>query len=76
MFFSFAQYCLSLLIFQVAEFKIFIEDMAAASLRCVAFAYRTHEMDDVPDEDHREEWKLPEDNLIMLGIVGIKVHNI
>ncbi|CAD6344121.1 unnamed protein product [Miscanthus lutarioriparius] len=57
---------------KVAEFKKFIEDMAAASLRCVAFAYRTHEMDDVPDEDHREEWKLPEDNLIMLGIVGIK----
>jgi hypothetical protein len=69
-------YGLSLLIFQVAEFKKFIEDMAAASLRCVAFAYRTHEMDDVPDEDRREEWQLPEDNLIMLGIVGIKVHNI
>jgi Ca2+-transporting ATPase len=50
--------------------------MAAASLRCVAFAYRTHEMDDVPDEDQRAEWKLPEDSLIMLGIVGIKVHNI
>ncbi|AQK45934.1 calcium-transporting ATPase 5, plasma membrane-type isoform X2 [Zea mays] len=57
---------------KVAEFKKFIEDMAAASLRCVAFAYRTHEMDDVPDEDRREEWQLPEDNLIMLGIVGIK----
>lgn len=64
----------SLLISQVAEFKKFIEDMAAASLRCVAFAYRTHRMDDVPDEDQRAEWKLPEDNLIMLGIVGIKVH--
>ncbi|AQK45926.1 Calcium-transporting ATPase 9 plasma membrane-type [Zea mays] len=58
---------------KVAEFKKFIEDMAAASLRCVAFAYRTHEMDDVPDEDRREEWQLPEDNLIMLGIVGIKM---
>jgi hypothetical protein len=50
--------------------------MAVASLRCVAFAYITHEMDDVPNEDQRAEWKLPEDNLIMLGIVGIKVHNI
>jgi Ca2+-transporting ATPase len=33
-------------------------------------------MDDVPDEDQRAEWKLPEDSLIMLGIVGIKVHNV
>ncbi|CAL5025576.1 unnamed protein product [Urochloa decumbens] len=57
---------------KVAEFKKFIEDMAAASLRCVAFAYRTYEVDDVPNEDQRAEWKLPEDNLIMLGIVGIK----
>ncbi|XP_062183925.1 calcium-transporting ATPase 5, plasma membrane-type isoform X2 [Phragmites australis] len=57
---------------KVAEFKKFIEDMAAVSLRCVAFAYRTHVMDDVPNEDQRADWKLPEDNLIMLGIVGIK----
>ncbi|PUZ48775.1 hypothetical protein GQ55_7G273800 [Panicum hallii var. hallii] len=57
---------------KVAEFKKFIEDMATASLRCVAFAYRTYEMDDVPNEDQRDEWQLPEDNLIMLGIVGIK----
>nr|CAB3485681.1 unnamed protein product [Digitaria exilis] len=56
----------------VTEFKKFIEDMAAASLRCVAFAYRTYEMGDVPNEDQRAEWKLPEDNLIVLGIVGIK----
>lgn len=67
------QFGLNLLMFQVAEFKKFIDDMAAASLRCVAFAYRTYEMDDVPNEDQREEWKLPEDNLIILGIVGIKV---
>jgi Ca2+-transporting ATPase len=32
-------------------------------------------MDDVPNEDQRDEWQLPEDNLIILGIVGIKVHN-
>ncbi|KAJ1272648.1 hypothetical protein BS78_06G219400 [Paspalum vaginatum] len=57
---------------KVAEFKKFIEDMAAGSLRCVAFAYRTYGIDDVPNEDQRAEWKLPEDNLIMLGIVGIK----
>ena len=45
-----------------------------ASLRCVAFAYRPCEMSDVPNEDQRAEWVLPEDNLIMLGIVGIKVN--
>jgi hypothetical protein len=32
-------------------------------------------MSDVPNEDQRAEWILPEDNLIMLGIVGIKVNN-
>ncbi|XP_047065852.1 calcium-transporting ATPase 5, plasma membrane-type [Lolium rigidum] len=57
---------------KVGEFKKFIEDMAVASLRCVAFAYRPCEMSDVPKEDQRAEWILPEDNLIMLGIVGIK----
>jgi hypothetical protein len=58
---------------QISEFKKFIEDMAASSLRCVAFAYRTYEMVDVPSEDRRADWILPEDDLIMLGIVGIKV---
>ncbi|VAH51319.1 unnamed protein product [Triticum turgidum subsp. durum] len=57
---------------KVGEFKKFIEDMAVASLRCVAFAYRPCEMSDVPKEDQRADWVLPEDNLIMLGIVGIK----
>jgi P-type Ca2+ transporter type 2C len=47
--------------------------MAASSLRCVAFAYRPHDMAEVPNEDQRDDWKLPEDNLIILGIVGIKV---
>jgi hypothetical protein len=32
-------------------------------------------MSDVPKEDQRAEWILPEDNLIMLGIVGIKVNS-
>ncbi|BAF15709.1 calcium-transporting ATPase 5, plasma membrane-type [Oryza sativa Japonica Group] len=57
---------------KISEFKKFIEDMAASSLRCVAFAYRTYEMVDVPSEDRRADWILPEDDLIMLGIVGIK----
>jgi P-type Ca2+ transporter type 2C len=30
-------------------------------------------MAEVPNEDQRDDWKLPEDNQIMLGIVGIKV---
>uniref|UniRef100_A0A0D9W937 Calcium-transporting ATPase n=1 Tax=Leersia perrieri TaxID=77586 RepID=A0A0D9W937_9ORYZ len=57
---------------KMSEFKKFIEDMAALSLRCVAFAYRTYGMDDVPNEDQRADWILPEDDLILLGIVGIK----
>ncbi|XP_062226645.1 calcium-transporting ATPase 5, plasma membrane-type-like isoform X2 [Phragmites australis] len=57
---------------KAAEFKKSIEDMAAASLRCIAFAYRTYEIGDVPNEDQRVDWKLPEDNLIILGILGIK----
>ncbi|KAL5214098.1 hypothetical protein ABZP36_003250 [Zizania latifolia] len=57
---------------KVGEFKKFIEDMAVSSLRCVAFAYRAYEMGDVPNEDQRADWILPEDDLIMLGIVGIK----
>lgn len=49
--------------------------MAARSLRCVAIAYRTCEVDKVPtDELHLGRWFLPEDELILLAIVGIKVH--
>ncbi|KAK3142086.1 hypothetical protein QOZ80_4BG0342040 [Eleusine coracana subsp. coracana] len=50
----------------VAEFKKLIEDMAAASLRCVAFAYRKYKMEDIPNEDQRADWTLPKDSLIML----------
>ncbi|XP_043719455.1 calcium-transporting ATPase 10, plasma membrane-type-like isoform X2 [Telopea speciosissima] len=54
-------------------FKKAIEDMAAGSLRCVAIAYRLYEMDKVPkDEEQRAEWLLPEDELVLLAIVGIK----
>lgn len=50
--------------------------MAAKSLRCVAVAYRTCEVDEVPtDEEQLEQWALPEDDLILLAIVGIKVVN-
>lgn len=50
-----------------------INEMAANSLRCVAIAYRLYEMDKIPtDEDQLAQWALPEDNLILLAIVGIK----
>lgn len=55
-------------------FKKAIEDMAAGSLRCVAIAYRSYELDKVPsDEEEVAQWELPEDDLILLAIVGLKV---
>ncbi|KAL8039978.1 hypothetical protein ABFX02_10G070500 [Erythranthe guttata] len=58
---------------KVAYFKKAIEDMAVGSLRCVAIAYRTCEMEKVPTNDEElEKWQLPEDDLILLAIVGIK----
>ncbi|XP_042400097.1 calcium-transporting ATPase 5, plasma membrane-type-like [Zingiber officinale] len=63
---------LTSLIIQVDEFKKSIEIMAAKSLRCVAFAYKMYDHDRVPEVDKRGDWKLPEDELVMLAIVGIK----
>ncbi|PKU78352.1 calcium-transporting ATPase 5, plasma membrane-type-like [Dendrobium catenatum] len=57
---------------QMDAFKKSIEDMAEASLRCVAIAYRLYEMEYVPKEEERDSWALPESDLILLGIVGIK----
>lgn len=59
---------------QMDEFKECIETMAAVSLRCVAFAYRLYDLEKVPREEDRVNWVLPEDDLILLGIVGIKVN--
>ncbi|XP_010276717.1 PREDICTED: calcium-transporting ATPase 10, plasma membrane-type [Nelumbo nucifera] len=54
-------------------FRKAIEDMAAGSLRCVAIAYRPYDLDNVPkEEEERAGWQLPEDDLILLAIVGIK----
>ncbi|XP_027122620.1 calcium-transporting ATPase 9, plasma membrane-type-like [Coffea arabica] len=54
-------------------FKSAIETMAAKSLRCVAIAYRKCEVEKVPtDEEQLAGWVLPEDELILLAIVGIK----
>ncbi|KAI3455723.1 hypothetical protein Pfo_012386 [Paulownia fortunei] len=61
----------------IDEDKDFLKDainnMAARSLRCVAIAYRTCEADDVPtDQEQLAQWTLPEDDLVLLAIVGIK----
>lgn len=58
---------------QLNQFSKQIEDMAAISLRCVAFAYKTDNVENIPDEENREQWVLPEDDLIFIGVAGIKV---
>ncbi|KAL2321465.1 hypothetical protein Fmac_025844 [Flemingia macrophylla] len=56
-----------------AFFKEAIDDMAARSLRCVAIAYRSYELEKVPsNEQDLEQWSLPEHELVLLAIVGIK----
>ncbi|XP_072981011.1 calcium-transporting ATPase 5, plasma membrane-type-like isoform X1 [Typha angustifolia] len=57
---------------KVNEYKQAIEDMAVSSLRCVAFAYLPYNLENVPNEEEIEKWELPEDELILLGVVGIK----
>jgi Ca2+-transporting ATPase len=58
---------------QMTSFKNSIEEMAAKSLRCVAFAFRSCYKGEVPVvEEEIENWALPEDELILLAIVGIK----
>ncbi|XP_019086695.1 PREDICTED: calcium-transporting ATPase 10, plasma membrane-type [Camelina sativa] len=50
-----------------------INDMAARSLRCVAIAFRKFEVDKIPTDDEQlSRWVLPEDDLVLLAIVGIK----
>ncbi|XP_021751209.1 calcium-transporting ATPase 10, plasma membrane-type-like isoform X2 [Chenopodium quinoa] len=58
---------------KLAFYKKAIEQMAVQSLRCVAIAYRPVELDKVPsDEEQLSQWALPDDNLVLLAIVGIK----
>ncbi|KAG0623275.1 hypothetical protein M758_3G161600 [Ceratodon purpureus] len=58
---------------KVDELKRVIEGMAAKSLRCIAFAYRPIEGSNVPtSEEESSEWHQPDDDLILMGIVGIK----
>lgn len=55
-------------------FRLAIDSMAKNSLRCVAIACRTEELNKVPKEqEDLDKWALPEDDLILLAIVGIKV---
>ncbi|GAV71418.1 E1-E2_ATPase domain-containing protein/Cation_ATPase_C domain-containing protein/Cation_ATPase_N domain-containing protein/Hydrolase domain-containing protein, partial [Cephalotus follicularis] len=54
-------------------FKAAIDDMAAKSLRCVAIAYRSYELNNLPaDEESSDRWVLPDNDLVLIGIVGIK----
>ncbi|XP_061339583.1 calcium-transporting ATPase 9, plasma membrane-type-like [Gastrolobium bilobum] len=54
-------------------FKNAIDDMAARSLRCVAIAYRSYGLDKIPsNEDDLDQWSLPDNELVLLAIVGIK----
>ncbi|KAK1289002.1 Calcium-transporting ATPase 8, plasma membrane-type [Acorus calamus] len=57
---------------KIDEFKKMIDDMAAKSLRCVAFAYRLYSIENIPNEEQRDQWALPEDELIFLAIAGLK----
>ncbi|KAG8481751.1 hypothetical protein CXB51_026617 [Gossypium anomalum] len=54
-------------------FEAAIDEMAANCLRCIALAYRLCEQEKVPsNEVSFDDWVLPEDNLVLLAIVGIK----
>ncbi|XP_044496104.1 calcium-transporting ATPase 9, plasma membrane-type-like isoform X2 [Mangifera indica] len=54
-------------------FKLAIDEMAARSLRCVAIAYKSYEIENVPsNEESLDQWVLPENDLVLLAIVGIK----
>lgn len=54
------------------QFKKYIEDMAEQSLRCVAFAYRNLDLKDVPSEEQRTNWQVPDNDLTLIAIVGMK----
>ncbi|MCO5560036.1 hypothetical protein L7F22_013642 [Adiantum nelumboides] len=50
-----------------------IEEMATESLRCIAFAYKEVADKEVPKSDELlEKWAIPESQLCLIAIVGIK----
>ncbi|WOL17018.1 calcium-transporting ATPase 12, plasma membrane-type-like [Canna indica] len=53
------------------KFEKIIEDMAACSLRCIAFAYKITEAGNI-HADEEEAPKLDDSGLTLLGFVGIK----
>ncbi|KEH39694.1 calcium-transporting ATPase 9, plasma membrane-type protein [Medicago truncatula] len=56
-----------------AFFRKAIDDMAAQSLRCIAIAYRSYELEKIPSkEEDLDQWSLPDHELVLLAIVGIK----
>ncbi|GKV52616.1 hypothetical protein SLEP1_g59192 [Rubroshorea leprosula] len=52
------------------EFKKIIQGMAASSLRCIAFAHK--QVAETEEENVKEKKKLTEENLTLLGLVGIQ----
>ncbi|KAK7388158.1 hypothetical protein VNO78_22965 [Psophocarpus tetragonolobus] len=60
---------------KMTAFKKVIEDMAAVSLRCIAIAYRSYnsyEINVPTSEEELGNWSLPEDDLVLLAIIGLK----
>ncbi|KAK9715797.1 hypothetical protein RND81_06G190300 [Saponaria officinalis] len=58
---------------KMSFFRKAIDAMATRSLRCVAIAFRKHDVNKVPtDEEQLAHWVMPHDELILLAIVGIK----
>ncbi|KAJ7555675.1 hypothetical protein O6H91_05G050000 [Diphasiastrum complanatum] len=58
---------------KILEITNTIDGMAAASLRCVALAYRCLDAHEVPfDDEQREAWRLPDTGLVFSAVVGIK----
>ncbi|XP_061951139.1 calcium-transporting ATPase 8, plasma membrane-type-like isoform X1 [Populus nigra] len=50
-----------------------VNDMEANSLRCIALAYKTYDKDKLPvDERELAQWPLPEDDLVLLALIGLK----
>ncbi|KAK9697974.1 hypothetical protein RND81_08G074200 [Saponaria officinalis] len=58
---------------KLAFFKEAIVQMSSQSLRCVAIAYRSYVLDEeLSDKEKLAQWVVPEDELTLLAIVGIK----
>ncbi|CAH9110339.1 unnamed protein product [Cuscuta europaea] len=58
---------------QLVSIKKELEAMANDSLRCVAIAYRSYDMDKIPrSEEELSCWGLPDGDLTLLAIFGIK----